>query len=178
MRIAVLLLVLPLALTGCDRLRAAAHAFTAPEALPPAPPPPPGVAEVEGEEGAAEGEIAPAPLGDEAGADGVTETSERVAVTTSGGDTTQKGVHIGDENGVHLGRDGDDRGVTVGGEYGVLVGDQEEVKGVRVGGEKGVVVGKDDETTGVRVGGEKGVEVGREGLSIGGKKIFGKKEGK
>lgn len=46
---------------------------------------------------------------------------------------------------------------------------------MRVGGDNGVVVGQDANTQGVRVGGDKGVEVDvKKGVSIGGKKLFGK----
>ncbi len=89
----------------------------------------------------------------------------------------QKGVHVGGENGVVVGRDGEEKGVEVGGENGVQIGKQDEVSGVRVGGEKGVMLGKDDQTTGVRIGNENGVVIdGKKGISIGGKKIIGKKE--
>lgn len=150
------MLVALVALSGCERVRAAAHAFTAPSDELGADQP---VALV--------GEALPVD-----GEPGDTGTTEAAAPAPE----VEKGIHVGNDNGVHVGREGDDRGVAVGGEHGVLIGDQEDVNGVRVGGEKGVMVGKDDETKGVRVGGEKGVEVGDKGLSIGGKTVIGKKK--
>ena len=105
------------------------------------------------------------------GAAGGAQATVSVGATAEGGGEVQKGIHIGDENGVHVSRQGDERGVSVGGANGVLVGEEEDVQGVRVGGENGVMVGKDAKGAGVRVGGEKGVVIGKGGVSIGGKEI-------
>lgn len=116
--------------------------------------------------------------------EGTDEAAEEVAVdegtATEEGAVVEhdnKGVRIAGENGVLVGDQAEAKGVRVGGEYGVMAGKDETSTGVRVGGSKGVVVGKDEDTTGVRVGGDKGVEIdGKKGISIGGKKLFGKKK--
>jgi len=170
-----------LALSGCERVRAALHAFTSPTSAEAPPPPPPPLDA--GASNVAAGQLdpgdpttvpaEPAAAAKPTGAPRVSGAASSETAARTAPDE-EHNVTVGGDKGVVVGEKQDVEGVRVGGDKGVLVGKDESTTGVRVGGEKGVVVGKDGDTKGVRIGGDKGVELGKGGLSIGGKTVIGK----